>query len=41
MDAHDMWERWYALPLARRTALIAQYEGEFNAAWALFGDVFT
>lgn len=33
-----MWEKWYALPLAKRQVLIKQYGGEFNAAYALFGD---
>lgn len=36
-----MWEKWYALPQATRTELIARYDGEFNAAWALYGDPFT
>lgn len=32
-----MWQKWYALPQSTRIALVKQYGGEFNAAYALFG----
>lgn len=33
-----MWDKWYALPESTRAALTRVHGGEFNAAWALFGE---
>jgi hypothetical protein len=34
----NMWQKWYALSLAQRDALIKKHGSEFNAAYALYGD---
>ena len=33
-----MWSKWYELSPATRAVFVKKYGGEFNAAYAIFGD---